>query len=158
MQRAQLNEIIRSLEPHVQALGFSIRDIHWLQGEKSLCIFIESPTKVVDVADCAQVSRALNQLEQLDQFVAGSYCLQVSSPGIEAPLRTLEHFSSAVGKEIEWLESGKKKTSGVLESIDTEQPVQITLRGKNGYKKTVPVESLLQAKLKFNWENLGEAR
>jgi len=162
VKRAQLNKMIEIIEPVVQGQGFVVRNLQWHGHEQSLIIFIEpskeNAEKKVDLGDCEKVSRALSETELLDPMMADAYRLEVSSPGMEPPLRTLEHFQAAVGQEIEWVDGNKKKSSGILEKIFSESPLELQVQTKNGYNKSLAVDSLLYAKIKFDWDKLGESR
>jgi len=53
--------------------------------------------------DCANVSRGLNLLLDVEDVITGGpYSLEISTPGIERPLKRAWHFASAVGKKV-WL-------------------------------------------------------
>jgi ribosome maturation factor RimP len=53
----------------------------------------------VSIDDCSNVSRGLNLLLDVDDVIpGGAYNLEVSSPGLERPLRTAVHFERAAGK------------------------------------------------------------
>jgi ribosome maturation factor RimP len=69
----------------------------------------------VSIDDCSNVSKALNLLLDEEDIIPGdSYNLEVSTPGIERPLRKAWHFEKAVGKKI-WV-----KTSKAFESFGVE--------------------------------------
>lgn len=74
------------------------------------------PQGGVTIDDCSNVSKALNQLLDEDDVIPGdSYNLEVSTPGVERPLRKAWHFEKAVGKKI-WV-----KTSKAFESFGVEE-------------------------------------
>lgn len=54
----------------------------------------------VDIDTLAEVTREISRLLDALEPVAGSYTLEVSSPGLERPLRTSEHFEGAVGLRV----------------------------------------------------------
>ena len=63
-----------------------------LAGPERLCVYIDHP-RGVDHALCESVTNALRGY--LDR-----YSLEVSSPGLERPLRTQAHFAGAVGRKV----------------------------------------------------------
>lgn len=92
-----------------------------------LRIYIEGENSPVSVEQCANVSRGLSLLLDVeDVIVGGAYELEVSSPGIERPLRLPWHFQKAVGQEvkivtldpIEGLKGEVKSIGGVLSAAD----------------------------------------
>lgn len=73
-------------------------------GNRSLRVFIDKLTvdgvnAGVSIEDCSNVSRGLNLLLDVDDVIpGGAYNLEVSSPGLERPLRTAKHYERAVGR------------------------------------------------------------
>ena len=67
--------------------------------QKIVRLFIDHPTGVTHEL-CGRVSAAVGQaLDEADLF-EGSYTLEVSSPGLERPLRKRSHFEAQVGKKV----------------------------------------------------------
>jgi ribosome maturation factor RimP len=92
---AQINAII---EPAVTALGFELVGVeHVAQGRHSLLrIYIDHP-EGIDVEDCADVSRQVSAVMDVEDPIKGEYTLEVSSPGLERPLFTEEQFARFTG-------------------------------------------------------------
>lgn len=116
-------EIVRSLaEPLAAQLGLSVWDVRFLKegAEWYLRIFIDK-SEGVGIDDCEAMSRAVNgPLDELDP-IDRSYCLEVSSPGLNRELTREEHFSAFLGtpvqaKLIRPAQNGSRVLSGVLES------------------------------------------
>lgn len=77
-----------------------------------LRIYIDKNETGADLEDCSQVTKKLDVfLDENDIVPGGAYSLEVSTPGIERPLRKPWHFEKAVGKKI------YIKTAKSLESI-----------------------------------------
>lgn len=71
-----------------------------------------------DLSELSRVSRQLSDLLDVYDLVPGAYTLEVSSPGVDRPLRKPEHFARYIGKRIrvrtsEMIE-GRRKFSGIL--------------------------------------------
>lgn len=91
-----------------------------------LQVVLYAPTGV-GLDDCARVSRRLGAAIEAAEAVAGSYVLEVSSPGIERPLLTPRHFELALGERIRVtraepsLAPGENPVlEGVLSAVDAE--------------------------------------
>ncbi|MDQ2982858.1 MAG: ribosome maturation factor RimP [Actinomycetota bacterium] len=82
----QLAERIESSEPGTEVLAVE------LLGPDRFCVYIDHP-KGVDLALCERVTR------QLDDY-RRTYTVDVSSPGIERPLRKPSHFGRYVGRRV----------------------------------------------------------
>ena len=86
------HRLIELLEPPVEALGYELVDIDVRVGRNGLLrIFIDREGGV-KLADCEQVNRQLGAFLDVEDPLPGRYLLEVSSPGFDRPLRTLEHF------------------------------------------------------------------
>ena len=96
-QTEQLTDIIR---PAVDALGYELLGCDYIsQGKHSvLRIYIDSPNGIL-VDDCAAVSRQVSAILDVEDPISSEYTLEVSSPGLERPLFTLEQFQKFTGHE-----------------------------------------------------------
>jgi ribosome maturation factor RimP len=82
----EVAERVQGRLPDVEVLAVE------LHGPEQLCVYVDRPTGV-DHALCAEVTGVLRDFLQ-------RYSLEVSSPGIERPLRTRDHFAGAVGRRV----------------------------------------------------------
>jgi len=83
-------------------LGFELFEARFFRaGSRSILrIFIDRP-KGVTIADCENVSTALSVILDVENFMGGKpYTLEVSSPGIDRPLRSEREFRRVVGREV----------------------------------------------------------
>ena len=121
-------------EPIAKELGLSIWDIRFVKegADWFLRIFIDKDGGI-SIEDCENMSRAIDKpLDEADP-IEQSYCLEVSSPGVERDLARDAHFEDCLGEKIKVkliraLE-GKREFSGILESSDGKQ---FTLRLEDG--------------------------
>lgn len=58
------------------------------------------PVGGVTVQDCALLAKAIGPLLDVEDVVPGAYHLEVSSPGVNRPLKKPEHFALAVGRKV----------------------------------------------------------
>ncbi|MCL2063752.1 MAG: ribosome maturation factor RimP [Candidatus Cloacimonetes bacterium] len=81
--------------------GVGLYDIKIIntQHGKILCVYI---TRVngVSITDCTKVSKELNAILDNNNIIEGSFTLEVSSPGIERPLKFKKHYATAIN---EWV-------------------------------------------------------
>ena len=81
----------------VEALGYELVDLDFRVGRRGLLrIFIDKQNGV-NLEDCELVSRQLSAYLDVEDPLPGRYVLEVSSPGLDRPLRTLEHFRPLPG-------------------------------------------------------------
>lgn len=81
------------IEPTVETLGYELVGVeHLSQGRHSLLrVYIDSEDGIT-IDDCERVSHQLSGLLDVEEVIHGHYNLEVSSPGLDRPLFTMEHF------------------------------------------------------------------
>lgn len=89
------------IEPTIQALGLQLWGVeHVSQGRYStLRIYLESEDGIT-VEDCEKVSRQVSGILDVEDPISGEYTLEVSSPGLERPLFSIEQFGIFAGSEV----------------------------------------------------------
>ncbi len=124
-----MNEQLRALiEPVVEGLGFDLWGIeyHVQRRSASLKIYIESENGI-DVDNCAQVSRQVSALLDVEDPISGRYTLEVSSPGMDRRLFTREQFKAYEGSGVKVnLRSpyeGRRRFNGVLCGMEDDDVV-----------------------------------
>lgn len=135
--------------PIAEQLGLDIWDIRFVKegADWFLRIFIDKDGGVT-IEDCENMSRAMDApLDEADP-IPQSYCLEVSSPGVESELTRDSHFEACKGEKIKLrliraLE-GKRDFSGVLEDADGKQ---ITVRLEDGSAMVVDKKETSYIKL-----------
>jgi ribosome maturation factor RimP len=85
----------------VEALGFQLVDVELAGGrqQRTLRVYIDSPEGVT-VDDCANVSRQLSAILDVEDPFPGRYTLEVSSPGLDRPLVTPADFRRFQGEVV----------------------------------------------------------
>ena len=84
----------------VEALGFELVGIEFIRGRTStLRIYIDSEDGI-NVDDCADVSHQVSAVLDVEDPITVAYNLEVSSPGLDRPLFTAEHYARFVGEEV----------------------------------------------------------
>jgi ribosome maturation factor RimP len=85
--------LIELLEPTLQTLGYELVDIEANFGRHGFLRLYIDKDGGVTVADCEYVSGQVGAFLDVEDPLPGSYVLEVSSPGFDRRLRTVEHFS-----------------------------------------------------------------
>jgi ribosome maturation factor RimP len=116
------DELIRLLQPTVEALGYELVEIEFSHsGEGALVrVYIDAPAGIA-LADCERVSHALSAALDAADPIPGHYRLEVSSPGLDRVLRTPEHFARFVGSRVKVqlalpIEGRRRFTGALLEA------------------------------------------
>jgi ribosome maturation factor RimP len=93
------------------------------------------------------VSAALDAPE-ITRDLPGPYALEVSSPGLERPLRRVSHYRSAVGETVSVKRADQPRLRGILTAVDDEG---ITLEDASGEAHRVAFDDVVQARTVFEW-------
>jgi ribosome maturation factor RimP len=104
------------IEPVVNGMGYELVDLQSSNGGRLLRLFIDKPGGI-GVEDCAAVSRQLSRVFEVEGLDYDR--LEVSSPGLDRPLRKTSDFERFAGQKAEVRmrtpgEGGRKKYVGVL--------------------------------------------
>ncbi|MGH6931028.1 MAG: ribosome maturation factor RimP [Dongiaceae bacterium] len=93
--------IERAITPTLKAMGFEIVRLLWMGRHQPIVqLMIERlDRRGVSVDDCAEVSRAVSALLDIEDPIIGAYTLEVSSPGLDRPLTRPEDYSRFAGFE-----------------------------------------------------------
>jgi ribosome maturation factor RimP len=95
-------ELQKLLAPVVTALGYELVGVERLpQGghQALLRVYIDHP-EGISLSDCERVSYQVSGVLDVQDPISGHYTLEVSSPGLERPLFTLDHFIRFVGHKV----------------------------------------------------------
>ena len=109
--------------PIVEQFGLEYVDCEFTKegAQQLLIIYVDRPGGVT-LEDCEQVSRAVEAVLDERDPIPTSYCLCVSSPGIDRPLKTPRDFERNLGNTVDVKLyrgfNGKKEYTGILHSYD----------------------------------------
>ena len=97
-----LDKIRIMIEPILKSNNVYLDDLEYVQdrGEWYLRIFVEKNEGFLDMDTCVAVSEANSQKMDEEDPIEGEYYLEVSSPGVEKPLKTFEQVKSSLGKYV----------------------------------------------------------
>lgn len=103
MRRAS-TDIWNLLEPVTRSMGYDFVGAEFGQSDNGMTLRIyidaEDGSSGIQIEDCAEVSRQLGALLDVEDPIGGEYCLEVSSPGVERPLFTEEQFRQQIGQSV----------------------------------------------------------
>lgn len=90
------------LQPLVEDLGYEFVGLEYSSNpkDKKLVLYIDRPDGI-QIEDCEAVSREVAALLDVEDPIAGHYNLEVSSPGLDRPLFTLDQFQRFSGEEVQ---------------------------------------------------------
>lgn len=150
---------VRALaEPLLTAEGLELVEVEWVreQGAWLLRLYIDLPGGQVGVDECARASRVLDPALDVEDFIPHEYSLEVSTPGLERPLRTLAHFQKVKGQKVRVKTYGplfdppRKHFQGALVEAAGDA-VTVEVEGAGPF--TIPLKEIAKANLLFEFES-----
>jgi ribosome maturation factor RimP len=106
----------------------------------------------VSVEDCAKVSRDLSALLDVEDIVAAAYTLEVSSPGLDRPLRNLDDYRRFAGRRAKVVMrepvDGQAYFKGRLDGVDAGA---VMIVGDDGRRHRVPADLITRANLEVEF-------
>ncbi len=141
----QLTEL---LEAPVVALGYELVGLEFIRaGEHStLRVFIDHENGIF-VEDCAEVSRQISAVMDVEDPITVAYNLEVSSPGMERPLFKVAHYQQFIGHEVSLVlkmaMGNRRKWKGDIISVEGEL---VTLK-VDGNDETFALSNISKANL-----------
>lgn len=145
---SKLEQLQALLAPVVEALGYQCWGIEYIsQGRHSLLrIFIDKEGGVL-VEDCEIVSRQVSGVLDVEDPIAVEYTLEVSSPGMDRPLFTLEQFAAHAGDQVKIKLrtpfEGRRNFQGLLRGVE-EQDVVVQI---DDHEFLLPIDSIDKANI-----------
>ena len=143
------------LQPLVEDLGYEFVGLERSSNPKNpvLVVYIDTPDGIA-VEDCERVSREVAALLDVEDPIPGQYRLEVSSPGLDRPLFTLEHFEQFTGElaqiSLYAPQDGRRKFKGEILGTDVGQ-VKID---QDGVEVALPLENIAKARLVPDYDSL----
>lgn len=141
------------LVPVVTGMGYEFVGLELLaQGCHTLLrVYIDSADGI-NVDDCGKVSQQLSGVLDVEDPIQGHYTLEVSSPGLDRPLFTAEHFERFAGSEVKIrlhapVEGGRKRFTGILKGLRGEE----VLVEADGMEYAFPLDSIDKANIIPQW-------
>ncbi len=145
----------RLISPSIEAMGFRLVRVALTGEEHSLNLQVMAEPvddNKMDVDQCAELSRAISAILDVEDPILGTYTLEVSSPGIERPLVTRGDFCRFSGYQvrIETVEpqNGRSRFVGRLRGMDKDQVIlSLTDADNSAEKLVISFENISRAKL-----------
>jgi len=154
--------LITIVEPACQASGYELVDLRFLLEQQGwvLRVCVDRPlgsAEHVDLRDCENLSRELSAVLDVEDPIPQAYSLEVSSPGIERPLRTAAHFAHFTGSDakialavpLPTATGERRNFRGIIAGVVEGEIVRITC---DGTEFELPIANIDHAKLVPDWD------
>ena len=154
MERTVLVDKVKQIaEPMLRSLGLELVEVEYAGSQRSgtLRVFIDKE-KGVTLDDCERVSRYLSQALDVEDPIPHHYTFEVSSPGLDRPLRKRDDFVRSVGKKVKVKTSApidnQKVFTGRLADFKEER---VVLQLEGGKEIVIPLDQIAQARLEVEF-------
>lgn len=144
-------KILALAEPLAADLGLRVVRVRVMNGKRSTVQIMAERIRdgLMGVDDCANLSRALSSLLEVEDPIKDAYVLEVSSPGLDRPLTDIEDYETYTGYmariELDRFVEGRKRFRGVLAGFDGDN-IEIDLDGEED-RAEIPFHWISDAKL-----------
>ena len=137
-----------SIKLAVESLGANLYDIvSAKEHDRNIFRVLVTAENGISLDKCAEISRMISPILDVDEPMGGEYILEVSSPGIERKLRKKDHFIASVGEKVKIKNFAMEIFKGELISADNEKIVVKTEFGDD----EITYDSILAAATYFEW-------
>lgn len=137
-----------SIKIAVESLDAQLYDIVTTrENDKNIFRVFVTAKGGINLDKCAEISRMISPILDVEEPMGGEYNLEVSSPGIERKLNKKDHFLASVGEKIKVKDIATEVYKGELLSADEEK---ITVKTEFG-EESIEYSSILSASTYFEW-------
>ena len=171
-------DLIAIIEPVCQSSGYELVDVDYTSSPGGWVVRVyidrsaDSPAHSLEggagpigLADCERLSRELGAVLDVEDPLPHAYSLEVSSPGLDRPLRTAAHFQRYAGETVKITLAtpldGRKNFKGVLRGVDpagVEDPAVNVLVEVDGTEFRLPLGQIGGARVVPDWDALMKGR
>lgn len=150
-----VTRVTELIEPILREMGFELVDVEYLnaQGRWVLRIYVDKEEGGVTLDDCATVSGEIGDLIDVKDIIRHRYMLEVSSPGLDRPLKREKDFFRAMGKKIRVKTrvpiEGRRNFTGVLDAFEDDR---VGLALDDG-RVSIPLGNVEKARLVYDFGN-----
>src|ERR1700722_8372940 len=136
-----VNETVKTIEGLVQNIlegepGYFLVEVR-IKPTNNVKVFLDGDNGI-SIEKCVQVNRALyKKLEDMALFPNGDFSLEVSSPGLDEPLKLHRQYRKNIGRQVELTLQDGSKAEGRLLEVGEDGIIVEETKGKNKKKEIV---------------------
>ncbi len=136
------------VEPAIAALGYELVGVEYNRQPKNslLRVYIDSEDGIT-LEDCERASHQLSGVLDVEDTIPGRYTLEISSPGLDRPLFTAQHYERFAGRRARIRLAvplqGRRTFTGILHGVDgTDVLLEV-----DDHETRIALDSIEQARL-----------
>ncbi|MCL1146087.1 ribosome maturation factor RimP [Shewanella sp. 10N.261.52.F9] len=141
-------KLVEMLKAPVEALGHKLWGLEYIQAGKHsiLRLYIDNE-KGIFIEDCAEASRQVSAVMDVEDPISTEYTLEVSSPGVDRPLFTAEQYQAYIGETVKvqltMPVAGSRNLKGTVTGVDG----QMLNLSVDGNELTVALDNIRKGNL-----------
>ena len=143
------DRVLPLVTPLLEDAGLRLYDLELTDGVLHVLVDRDGGA---DIGTISQVARALTRALDEHSPIDGDYGLEVSTPGLERPLRTPAHFQGAIGAEVKVKTlpqvDGERRVEGTVTAADDDG---CTVTSADGSQRTLRFDEIERARTVFVW-------
>ncbi len=155
---ASVEKIRKGIEPVVHAAGADLEELAIQQaGRREIVRVVVDRDGGIDLNLVAEISREISALldsEPLNSEFAGTFVLEVTSPGVDRPLTELKHWQRSVDRLVEVQTKGDAVFTGRIVSVGVDSVVFEVTEAKTQVQRTVAFSDLVRGKVQIEFNRL----
>ena len=144
---------IQTLKKVIEDCGVKLYDTESIvENEQKIFRIYITMQGGVTLDKCAEITRIISPILDLDPPMSGKYALEVSSPGIERNLSTLSHFKQSIGENVKVKIEGDESNINIKGKLMKVKDDTITVYDKERQKDiSFTLAKVLKARTYFQW-------
>ena len=153
--------IERLIGPSLEGMGFRLVRVSYGGGGRPVLQIMAEPAdgSPMSVEHCAEISRVVSAILDVEDPIPSAYTLEVTSPGIDRPLVSRDDYRRFAGfeakLELNRAVDGRKRFRGKVEAVDAEDYVPVT---EEAGRFLLPFSDIIKAKLMLTDELLAASQ
>ena len=123
-QGSLAKKVSQFVEPTIESMGLTLWGVEVTSANRPAVIIYIDSEKGVSIDQCAEVSRDVGLMLEVEEVIDSAYVLEVSSPGLERKFFKPEQMSAYIGRKLDialvFSIEGRKKFKGLLQDTNEE--------------------------------------
>lgn len=153
-------QLTTELQTRVAALGYELVDIRRRGGGRRVALQVRLdrlnavPGQGITVDECATVSRTLEAWLDASGALGPRYALEVSSPGLERPIRWRDHWERFAGHDVHVRLAGRGRLRATIVRVEPDSDTVVLRPAGEDQDLTVPLAAAQDATLVVDWSEV----
>jgi ribosome maturation factor RimP len=157
-RRQKIQQDVKELAaPIAEELGLELVDVEFTRHgrDQVLTLFLDR-AEGIPVDELQQASRAIEKALEIEEIIVGRYRLEVSSPGIDRPLKTLSDYRKNVGTRVQIKTFSPHPLFGriLTGTIAGVEDQKVTVDADDGSRACVSLSEISSARPQIDWEEI----